>query len=140
MGEFLNVWESRITQAKVVAEDLFSEPIDLGELSFEELKSLWQETVQGYDLFIPFLKRQDPNLTLSEVQKLIPEGEKAEFDKADDAADQLLPLLEKVLIRYSAENILKFQLSNDRDTQSELDVRYKRLDAAIKDVKAKYSQ
>lgn len=139
VGEYLTAWEGRISQAKVVTEDLFSESQDLGDVSFDELKSLWQETLQGYNLVIPFLKKQDPGLPLTDAQKLVPENEKVLFDKVDKI-DEFLPLLEKVLIRYSAENILKFQFASDGQTQSELDLRYKRLDEALKDIKAKYSK
>lgn len=139
VGEYLTVWEGRISQAKVVAADLFSEPQDLGEVSFEELKSLWLETEEGFDAVFSFLKTQDPNIPFSEVQKLIPKSEQAVYLKVDKI-DEFLPLFEKVLIRYSAENILKFQFSADSSTQSEFNLRTGRLDVAIKDIKAKYSQ
>lgn len=139
VGEYLNVWEGRISQAKVVAADLFSEPQDLREVSFEELKSLWQQAEEGFDAVLSFLKTQDSNIPFSEVQKLIPPAEQAVYLKADKV-DEFLPLLEKVLIRYSAENILKFQFSADSSTQSEFNLSAGRLDIAIKDIKAKYSQ
>lgn len=137
-GEFLTVWELRVPKAKVVAKDLFSEPQDLGNVSFDELKSLWLETEQGFDAIIPFLKKQDPNLPISEAQKLVPENEKPLYDKVDKI-DEFLPLLENLLIRNSAENILKFYLFGpDSVEQSEFNSRAARLDAAIKDLKGKY--
>lgn len=139
VSEFLAVWEARVPKAKKVAQALFSEPQDLGEVSFEELESLWLETEQGLDNLIPFLKKQNPKLTISELQKLVPENEQVVFAKVDKI-DEFLPLLEKVLIRNNAENILNFQFSSDSVTQSELNVRYKRLDAAIKAIKVKSSQ
>ena len=116
---------------------VFSEPQDLGEVSFDELKSLWQKAIEGYDLYIPFLKRQDPNLTLSEAQGLVPEGDKAAFEKAFDAVDQFLPLLENVLIRNKAENILKNAFIS---TPADFSLRTSRIDKAIKELKAKYDK
>lgn len=135
-GEFLSVWETRVPKAKAVANDLFSQPQDLGEVSLDELKSLWLETEQGFDALIPFLKRQDPKISLSELQKIVPERDKAVFDKVDKI-DEFLPMLESALIRNSAENILNAQFSA---TQSELKLRGERLETAIKDLKAKYSK
>ncbi|MEK7617136.1 MAG: hypothetical protein AAB414_03710 [Patescibacteria group bacterium] len=134
VGEYLAVWESRISKAKVVAEDLFSEPQDLGDVSFDELKSLWLETQQGYDALLPFLNKQEPKLTFYEVQKLTPEGDKAVFAKVDKI-DEFLPMLESVLIRNNAENILKNSFIS---TPPDFNLRTSRLEAAIKDLKAKY--
>lgn len=136
-GEFLSVWEGRIPQAKIVAQELFSEPQDLGEVSFDELKLLWLETEQGFDVIIPFLKKQDPNLSLRDAQKLVLASDRPMYDKVDKI-DEFLPLLEKVLIKNSAENIIKSQFILDNDAQSELNLRTKRLDEAIKDIRKKY--
>lgn len=135
VGEHLSVWEARVPKAKEVAKDLFSKPQDLRAASFEELKSLWLETEQGLDVLIPFLKNQDPSLSLSEAQKLVPEGDKAVFAKVDKI-DEFLPMLENVLIRNNAENILNSQFSAGSSIQSELKLRGGRLEAAIKDIKA----
>lgn len=137
-GEYLAVWEVRTPEAKAVAKDLFSQPTDLGNVSFDELKSLWLETEQGFDAVILFLKKQDPNLPLSEAQKLVPENEKPLFDKVDKI-DEFLPLLENLLIRNSGENILEFYLfASDSVSQSDFNSRTRRLDATINDLKEKY--
>lgn len=134
VGEYLAVWEPRITKARVVAKDLFSEPQDLGEVSFDELKSLWLETQQGYDALLPFLKKQEPKLTFYDVQKHISESDKAVFAKVDKI-DEFLPMLENVLIRNKAENILKNAFIS---TPADFNLRTSRIDKAIKELKEKY--
>lgn len=136
-GEFLTVWEERVPKAKVVAKDFFSEPQDLGDVSFDELKSLWQETEQGFDVILSFLKKQDSNLPLRDAQKLVPQNEKVLFDKVDKI-DEFLPKLESVLIRNSAENILRTQFLIDDAKRSEFETRFARLDSAIRELKKKY--
>lgn len=138
-GQFLTVWEVRVPKAKLVAQGLFNEQQDLGDVSFDELKSLWQETEQGFGVILPFLKKQDSNLPLRDAQKLVPENEKVLFDKVDKI-DELLPKLESVLIRNSVENILKFQFESDNSNKLEFETRSKRLDNNIKQLKKKYGQ
>lgn len=48
--------------------------------------------------------------------------------------------LEKVLIKFSAENLLKFYLPSDSSSQPEFKLRSERLEIAIKEIKAKYSR
>lgn len=138
-GEFLAVWEVRVPKAKLVAQDLFNEPQDLGDVSFDELKSLWQETEQGFDVIIPFLKKQDSNLPLRDAQKLVPESDKSVFAKVDKI-DEFLPKLENVLIRNNAENILMYQFAINNSNKLAFETRSKRLDNNIKHLKEKYGQ
>lgn len=135
-SEYLAVWEARVPKAISLAQELFKEPQDLGEVSYDELKKLWLETEQGLEALIPFLKKQDPNLTISELQKLVPENEKIIYDKVD-RIDEFRPLLEKVLIRYSPDNLLMFQNIMDSRNKEEFDLTARRLEAALKGIEAK---
>ncbi|MBI2034790.1 MAG: hypothetical protein HYT11_03615 [Candidatus Levybacteria bacterium] len=138
-GEFLTVWEPRISKAKIIAQELFDEPQDVQGIDLEELKSLWQETEEGLDVLLPFLRKQDSKLSMSEVQKLIPEGEKALFAKVDKI-DEFRPKLENVLIRNSGENILRYQFEFNNSKKGEFETSFARLNTNIKQLKEKYGK
>lgn len=135
--QFIKFWEDRIAQAKIVALDLFQEkPPKADQLKFDKLKSTWQETQEGYEAALNYLKRQDPNILTSNVSSEdIPEEEKAKIKKADKL-DEFLSLLENVA-RADAEGLIKFTTTGVLDVE-ELNQLGSKVDKSIEELKGKY--
>lgn len=137
VGEFVKFWEDRIAQAKIVAADLFQEkPPKADMLQFDKLKSTWQETAEGYDAALNYLKRQDPNMLVSNVSEdSIPSEEKAKIRKVDKI-DDFLPMLEDVA-RADAESLIKFSVITTLAGE-ELNKLGSQVETGIKELKEKY--
>lgn len=137
VSQFVKFWEDRIAQAKIAALDLFQEkPPKADQLKFDKLKSTWQETEEGYDAALNYLKRQDPNMLVSSVSAdNIPEVEKAKILKADKL-DEFLSLLENVA-RADAEGLIKFTTTGVLDVE-ELNQLGSKVDKSIEELKEKY--
>lgn len=138
VGAFVQFWDNRIAQAKILAQDLFQEkPPKADQLQFDKLKATWQETAEGYDAALNYLKRQDPNMLVSNVSDNIPSEEKAKISKADKI-DEFLSMLEDVT-RADANEFIKFNFTATLAGE-EVNQLGSRVSNAIKELKEKYQK
>ena len=137
VGVFVQFWDSRIAQAKVVASELFQDkPPKADQFQFDKLKSTWQEVKEGYDAALNYLKRQDPNMLASNVSEdNIPSEEKEKIKKVDKL-DDLLSMLEGIT-RIDANEFIKFDFTAGIAGE-ELNQLLPKIEEGINELKQKY--
>ena len=139
LGTVIDFWRSQLAVSKPYADRMFDqEPVNLGDNSFSELKSLWEEINRAATTVLPALERQfGRNMSVSllpspqELEKTIPGA--VSLDKIDE----FLQKLESVIIRGSAEEIFQSAAyPQSPDSQS----RSQSMNESLKKLKEKYGE
>lgn len=117
VGDYLNIWQGKLEPMQELAVDLFIEkPPALDDAAFNELKTAWEYAILGYTIPIRYFQTQDlskfyldatKDLTIDNLQPFLTEYDRQNADKIEKAIDEFPRLLESVLIRGTAENILR---------------------------------
>lgn len=138
LGSVFDHWRSLMAASKPHADKMFDqEPVNLGDISFSELKSLWEEVYGASQIVLPVLEQKyGRNLPVSslpsppELEKTIPGA--ASLDKIDE----FLKKLEDVIIRGDAEGIFRSALYPQ---SPELEKRSQSMTESLKKLKEKYA-
>lgn len=139
LGSVFDHWKSMFEASKPYADRMFNqEPINLGDVSFSELKSLWEEIYGASKTVLPAVEqkfgRNFPVNSLpstSELEKTIPGA--ASLDKIDE----FLRKLEDVIIRGDAEGIFRSALYSP---SPELESRSQSMSESLRKLKEQYGQ
>lgn len=117
VGDYLNIWQDKLEPMQELAVDLFGEkPPAFDDATFSQLKTSWEYAILGYTIPIRFFQTQDrsklyqdatKDLTLDNLQPFLTEYDRQNLDKIEKAIDEFPRLLESVLIKGTAENILR---------------------------------
>lgn len=136
VGDYLNIWQVKIEPMQALAVDLFEEkPPALDDTSFNQLKTSWEYALLGYTIPLRYLQNQDRSKLYSDVtrdftednlQPFLTEYDRENLDQIEKAIDEFPRLLESVLIKGTAENILR-SASMPNVAQEEFGARTKRL-------------
>lgn len=136
VGDYLNIWQDRLEPIQSLAVNLFNEkPPALDDTSFNQLKTSWEYAILGYTIPLRYLQTQDRSklyqdatrdLTIDNLQPFLTEYDRENLDKIENAIDEFPRLLESVLIKGTAENILRSASMPDV-SQEEFGERTKRL-------------
>lgn len=120
VGDYLNIWQDRLEPMQELAVDLFEErPPALDESTFNQLKTSWDYTILGYVIPLRYFQTLDRsklyndvtrNLTTDNLQPFLTEYDRQNADKIDKAIDEFPNLLESVVIKGTADNILRSAL------------------------------
>ena len=115
VNQALIIWRERLPKVKAISRELFEqEPLELKEVSFSQLKSLWQDSEKGLDLMMALLQNSDPALYLDRA-KLAPGNEEGKKEAAniDKAFDEFPPLLASAIYANTARDIFSEAVSNE---------------------------
>lgn len=117
LGDYLNIWQDKLEPMQALAVNLFNEkPPALDDTSFSQLKTSWEDAILGYSIPLRYFQTQDrsrlyrdalKDLTKDNLQPFLTEYDRENLDKIEKAIDEFPRLLESVLIRGTAENILR---------------------------------
>ncbi|MDP3792714.1 MAG: hypothetical protein Q8Q89_03205 [bacterium] len=139
LASLFEQWKSMMEAAKPYADRMFNqEPVNLGDVSFLELKSLWEEIYGASKTVLLVVEqkfgRNFPINSLpspQELEKTIPGA--ASLDKIDE----FLQKLENVIIRGSAEGVFQSAIyPQSPDLQS----RSQSMNESLKKLKENYAQ
>lgn len=139
LGSIFDYWELMMTSSKPHADKMFNqEPLNLGDVSFLELKSLWEEIYGAVQTVLPAVEqkygRGFPVNSLPsppELEKTIPGATSL------DKIDEFLRKLESVIIRGGAEEIFRSALYPQ---SPELQSRSQSMNESLKKLREKYAQ
>lgn len=137
VGQTLIIWQERLPKVKTIAAELFEqEPLELKEVSFSQLKSLWQESERGLDLMLGLLQNSDPSLFLDKAKlDFKSEEDKKEAVNIDKAFKEFPPILISAIYENSARDIFSEAVSNE-----ELNKLTDFLGKEIQELKTRYSK
>lgn len=117
VGDYLNIWQDKLEPMQALAVDLFNEkPPALDDSSYNQLKSSWEYAILGYVIPLRYLQNQDRSklyrdvtrdFTEDNLQPFLTEYDRQNLDQIEKSIDEFPKLLESVLIRGTAENILR---------------------------------
>lgn len=139
LGTAIDDLKEQLTRGKLYADKMFNqEPLDLGESTFTELKSLWEEMNRTADTVFPVAEqrfgRSYPLSSLPsflELEKTIPGA--ASLDKFDKFETKL----EGVVIRGGAEEILASAMY---PWSEDLQRRSQSMNESLRKLKERYGQ
>lgn len=117
VGDYLNIWQDKLEPMQELAVDLFTEkPPGLDDNSYNQLKTSWEYAILGYTIPIRFFQTQErsklyrdatANLTEDTLQPFLTEYDRQNLDKIENAIDEFPRLLESILIKGPADNIVR---------------------------------
>lgn len=117
VGDYLNIWQVKTEPMQAVAVDLFAEePPALDDSSYNQLKTSWEYAILGYTIPLRYFQTLERNklyrdatkdLTKDNLQPFLTEYDRQNLDQIEKAIDEFPRLLESILIKGTAENILR---------------------------------
>ena len=119
LQQFYNKW---IPEVKQVGNDLFGdgdEAPNLTEVSYDELKTAWEQAEPGFDTLLAAVHSLDPNAPLDPSLLLQSQLESGQTKEAGDRVNSFNKLLKAAIDNNTASDILSLSSSSQSSQQLE---------------------
>lgn len=145
VGEVVSQMDSVMPRARIVAKNLFEDeaqsktPNLEGETSVEELESLWQDSLRGIDVVLPYARILSPELSLSQFEENV---KRINFPDAElvERLDEFLSKLESATYDNNAHDLLAYRFQQGLISGTNLKARFPNADQAVKEILEKYGK
>ena len=135
----LEDWETRITKAKKLGNNLFAKNIPFSEADSLQLKTAWEKANGGFGDVLAYLRSKDQSSTIS-FQTTLPQPQTAQEQqqyKGVEDVNQFIILLGSTLNNNNVQNILSYR---SYDKQQDLESIGSNFEKQISELRQSYPQ
>lgn len=114
MGDLQKIWGESFPRIQTLGKQLFSkETTELVNLSFSELKILWENANPAFDLMLKKIKTANPNLPMNQIENIFTPSESQQLTKHLKYIEEFMKKITDLITRYNAYDLLAFRYFPD---------------------------
>lgn len=107
--ELESVWQKHMSKSKAIGGELFKTELTLlllGEPSFGELKSRWQEAASSFDVLLGLIGLMKPISPIDQASRALTPAQNKQGEEAFKKIEKFTDLLKEALAKNKADDIL----------------------------------